>query len=229
MPPRQPRFREPQWSAAFRVRRVPPGNRRWLREDCREPRLPSDPERCSRESRGTPLPAFRSHPAPASQEASSLDLIGVEAQTATSHASGTDRYTWPHLIQSLHAQVHFHSGDCRCRHCCPPPRSIKRTWNTPVPAASRCCSTSTFPMARDRSPPPSSIHGGGFDEGSKSTNVQPLVRRRWPTPDSRGSASITAWRRSSDFPQAIEDVDERHPLGEGQRRRSTTWMLRRSC
>jgi hypothetical protein len=40
------------------------------------------------------------------------------------------------------------------------------------------------------------IHGGGFDEGSRSTNVS-RCSTCWPTPDTRGSASITAWRRSS--------------------------------
>src|SRR4030095_16513701 len=42
------------------------------------------------------------------------------------------------------------------------------------------------------------IHGGGFDEGSKSTNVRPLfdVLANAGMP---GSASITAWRPSSAF------------------------------
>ena len=42
------------------------------------------------------------------------------------------------------------------------------------PGGTRCCWICTCPMARGPFPAAILVHGGGFDEGTKSTNVRPL-------------------------------------------------------
>ena len=80
----------------------------------------------------------------------------------------------------------------------------------------RCCSTCTSPTGPGPFPAAILVHGGGFDGGSRATNMAPTFQ---PLADAGFAWFSIDYRMAPEFrfPEAREDIDDRDQMGEGQR------------